>query len=149
MSYLREYIRHYLFERETYAFGEFPLTYNPKLVLSECNALKEGFDIVSEDMELAYFSKNHINEINGAAWIKDLDNKFEFSVITDEQAQDFVFENLVRNCMNEYFDIKTSNPNLRLEIKVEDEETENHLSEMYGLSVLRREGDISIMGFEE
>ena len=78
MSYLREYIRHFLFEEGTCAFGEYPLNYDPRSVLSECNSIKDGFsDLISESMQLAYFNRNLDQEINGAAWVGDNGKKFE------------------------------------------------------------------------
>lgn len=149
MSYLREYIRWCLFEEGTCAFGEYPLSYNPQSVLSECNQIRDGFsDLIGDNMELAYFSRSLMNEINGAAWIGDDKKVFEFAVVTDENTPDFVFENLVRNCMDEYIALKSDNPQLKLEVKAEDEETEKHLSEVYGLSVIKQASGMAIMGFE-
>ncbi len=149
MSYLREYIRHCLFEG-THAFGEHPLTYNPQEVLAESFLLKEGFDdIIHESMDLAYFNRNIVNEIDGAAWVSDDGFVFEFSVITSEDAPDYVFESLVRDCMDEYSTLKFENDNLKLEIKVEDDETEKHLSDVYGLSIIGHNENVAIMGYGE
>ena len=147
MSYLREYIRH-CFEEGTQAFGEYPLSYDPGIVLSESEQLKTGFEnLVHEKMDLAYFSKNSENQIAGAAWVGDDRLVFEFVVVTNEDTPEYVFEGLVRDCMEEYATLSTYNPNLVLEVKVEDEETEKHLFENYGLSVLRQDEKIAIMGF--
>lgn len=147
MSYLREYIRH-CFEEGTQAFGEYPLSYDPETVLCESEELKTGFeDLVNENMELAYFSKSHENQVGGAAWICDDGKIFEFAVVTSEDTPDYVFESLVRDCMEEYGTLSSGNRNLTLEVKVEDDETERHLFENYGLSVLRQDEKIAIMGF--
>ena len=149
MSYLREYIRHCLFEG-TYAFGEHPLTYNPQEVLIESSLLKEGFDdVIHKSMDLAYFNKNFDNEVDGAAWICDDGMIFEFFVITSENAPNCVFESLVRDCMDEYSTLKFENDNLKLEIKVEDDETEKHLSDVYGLSIIGHNENVAIMGYRE
>lgn len=145
MSYLEEYIQQCLLEQGTIAYGEPPIIYNPHSILLECNSLKEDFEI-EPNMELAYFHRDFDNTVDGAAWIIENDNIFKFSVITDDKASDFVFENLVRDCMDEFEKTKIINNKLRLEITVKDEETENFLSEVYGLVVLKQLNDISIMG---
>jgi len=150
MSYLREYIRYCLFEEGNHAYGQYPVSYNPEEVLYESNNMKIGFDdLVHENMDLAYFHKNFDNELDGAAWIGDNGIKFEFVVITNEYSLNHVFENLVRDCMEEYATLRSCNHKLQLEIKVEDEETEKHLSDVYGLSVLSQNENIAIMGFAE
>lgn len=148
MSYIREYIRICLFEEGTNAFGEYPMMYDPESVLLESSNLREGFEeIISENMELAYFNKNFEDEVNGAAWISDGRSRFEFGVVTSEEAPVQVFESLVRDCMEEYFTLKEGNEDLRLEVKVEDEETEKHLSRVYGLSLLETHHNFAVMGY--
>jgi hypothetical protein len=147
MPYLREYIRNLLKEdqEETQAFGECPMQYDPEKILKESKELSNDFDLVNENMNLAYFHRNMSGNVDGVAWVENC-GKFNFAIVTNESASNSVFSALVSDCMNEFYTLKNQNNDLVLEVKVEDEETEVHLIENYGLSVLRQYPGIVILG---
>ena len=147
MPYLREYIRKVLAVKEegTIVFLESPVQYDPGAILKECLELASGFDLVNENMDLAFFHQNVDGEVDGAAWVEDM-GKFNFAIATAEGSSDFVFESLVQDCLDEFFILSRKNKNLILEVKVEDDETETHLTEKYGLQIIKKNPGILIMG---
>ena len=145
---LLEYIRHCLRAEDIYSFGEYPLSHDSERVLAESRHMKVGFEnLIHDGMDLAFYSKNALNQLNCAAWVGDDGKIFEFVVITSNNTPESIFSRLVRDCMEDYAIRKKTNKNLKLEVKVEDYETEKHLAEIYGLSILRESKKIAIMGF--
>lgn len=149
MSFLREYVRKCLSEGViTYSFDEYFTGHNFQKIKEMSNKLKGDFDLVKEHMDLAYFSEDYNGKVNGAAWAGLDGKKFNFAVITSDEAPDYVFEALVRDCLDEYFELREKDNNLMLEVHVEDEETEQHLREVCGLSPVRDENkEIVVMGY--
>ena len=117
MPYLREYIRKVLAVKEegTIVFLESPVQYDPGAILKECLELASGFDLVNENMDLAFFHQNVDGEVDGAAWVENM-GKFNFAIATAEGSSDFVFESLVQDCLDEFFILSRKNKNLILEI---------------------------------
>lgn len=150
MSNLRTFIKALIEQTNDVTIYSFldehsPMYYNTSEILKECEDLSEGIDLVNENMELAYFSQD-LGEVNGAAWVEVNENYFNFFVATTEEAPDVVFEELVRNCIEEYEFLKHYNKNLKLEIKVEDIETEQCFESKFGLKTIRSYPGLCIMG---
>lgn len=152
MSNIREIIRCLLheggFSDETYSWNSDDLLCNPRQIKDDCSELKKGFDLITEDMELSYFSVSNNGHVNGGAWTSVNNNKFNFAIATTQDTPDFIFEELVYDCIDEFSSLQKKNSKIRLEIKVEDEETEKFLREKYKLEVLRNCHSMVIMGKE-
>jgi hypothetical protein len=103
--------------------------HNPTHIQKECESIKEEFGLISEGMELSYFGLSSTGDVNGGAWTERRDDRFNFSIAITDEAPDFIFEELIRDCVEEFLSIKKTIPEIRLGI--EDEETMLFVEENY------------------
>ena len=150
MPYLREYIRSivgdthrvsqcYYLREELDSRSD----YEPEAILDESIELAEDHDVIVDGKSLKFFGRNYEGEVAGAAFVCITENKFDFTVIVDEDAPSCLHEDLIRDCIEE-FDFHNQD-NLTLEVQV-DNEYDAMMLQQEGLKVLREYPGLKIMG---
>ena len=137
MSNIREYIKCFLsedFNRTHPLYSHGLLTHNPQQIETECEEIRKSSGNVFESMELSYFGVSSVGKVNGGAWTKRSDKNFNFAIATTENAPDFIFEELVQDCIEEFLYIKKTTPDIR--VIIEDEDAIDFLKESYGIEIL-------------
>ena len=137
MSNIREYIKCFLDEEfnrthPIYSYG--PLISTPSRIVSECEDIREAFGPIPEEMELSYFGLSSDGAVNGGAWIGTKEGVFNFAIATTEKAPEFIFEELIQDCVEEFLALREKYPKIKLGI--EDEDTLDFLKENYSLNSL-------------
>lgn len=144
---LRDYIRSFLSEdySMTCSYGQEDCS-STQNIKKECDFL--GEDIVGDNMQLAYYSLDQ-GDLVGAAWTEIKENKYNFVVVTTEDASDAIYRELIYDCMDEYSFLKSEFEDLELELKVFDDDMQNILENRFSLSVIKEEKDHLIMGIKK
>lgn len=141
MDHLREYIRDLITDgcdAITHLYDE------NELVWEQAADMAEDLDIDIDGRELKFFGRHADGDVAGAAWVSINEGRFEFVITLDEDAPEGMYEELVRDCLEE-FDYQNREENLVLEVSVDNDE-DRLLFESMGMRVLRETVAATIMG---
>jgi hypothetical protein len=147
---LKEYIRNILLEDycdNTILFQEHSREYDSRDIMGECLELCSECRASIDNLNLSYFAQE-MGEVVGCAWTGTRNHKFNFFVMTSEDASDLIYEDLVRDCIDEFEILKNKDSGLKLEVHVDDDETESYLKENFNMKVLRAYPGVAIMGLK-
>ena len=144
MDHLREYIRDLIADGNctTDAFQE-----GDSEVWEQAADMAEDLNVDVSGRQLKFFGRHLDGSVVGGAWVSINEGKFEFVITLDEDAPDAMYEDLVRDCLDE-FDYQNGDEELMLEVSVDNDE-DRLLFERMGMSVLREYVDATIMGIDD
>ena len=118
---IRNYIRSILTENRTTipfvdAYPNEVVFYNPDEVWESTMDLLEwaGADVPA-DQDLHFFVVDGEGEVSGAAFIRLSENKFSFTIVSDENDA-LAKKELLSECLEEYDACRGENPSLMLEV---------------------------------